>query len=104
MRLSLPTTGPRSLKRMTIASPSASQHLSAFVDSVYALPASWRRRIREFAAHGLEIHIDPFRMYPEQLEENWDEFADSWPKDPDAASEPHELDRFRRPASDIDDT
>ncbi|KAJ7137477.1 hypothetical protein C8R43DRAFT_1132333 [Mycena crocata] len=93
-RLSLPTTGPRTLRRITITDLEGARELPP--DCVYALPSSWGRRIQEFAAHGLEIHFDPFRMSIHDRQDDRDEYADTWPEDPDGASEPHELDKLRR--------
>ncbi|KAJ7167302.1 hypothetical protein C8R43DRAFT_984790 [Mycena crocata] len=83
-RFSLPTSGPRALKRMKIC------NIDTRARPAYdcGLPTSWGPRIREFAARGLVIQFEPFQMDKEETESDWDEFAESWPKNSGAESEP----------------
>ncbi|KAJ7722122.1 hypothetical protein DFH07DRAFT_857169 [Mycena maculata] len=55
MRLSLPASGTRALRSITLSNKRRA-------DMGYGVPRKLQRRIAEFAAHGLQFHVDPFEM------------------------------------------
>ncbi|KAJ7495498.1 hypothetical protein FB451DRAFT_366696 [Mycena latifolia] len=97
MRLSLPTSGPRSLKRISISNEDVEMPENNFYE--YRVPLHWQRRLTEFAANGLTIDIAP---YNNDEEFECDTFPDPWPQDRELepCNDP-EPDRIARPLLDM---
>ncbi|KAJ7105910.1 hypothetical protein C8R44DRAFT_858444 [Mycena epipterygia] len=77
-RLSLPTSGIRSLRSIILTQPQS--RTSGVYDEPHGLPTVWQRRIAEFSAHGLHIQVDPFCGGAQEYYVH-DEFPDSWPEE-----------------------